>query len=67
MKYAIKFAFGYETFCVHLFYELRLWQKGRHFTDDISKSIFLLQNCLFLVIISLEFVPNGTIYNQAFA
>ena len=31
---------------------------GRHFRDDISKSIFLNENVRILIEISLKFVPN---------
>ena len=36
---------------------------GRHFRDDISKSIFLNENVRILIEISLKFVPKGPIVN----
>ena len=40
---------------------LRLRQNGRHFPDDIFKCIFLNENVLILMKISLKFVPKGPI------
>ena len=40
-------------------------QNGRHFTDNIFKSIFLNENVSILILISLKFVPNGLIDNTA--
>ena len=42
---------------------LRLRQNGRHFADDIFKCIFLNENVIILIKISLKFVPNGPINN----
>ena len=42
---------------------LRLRQNGRHFPDDIFKCIFLNENVLILIKISLKFVPKGQIHN----
>ena len=36
-------------------------QNGRHFPDDIFKCIFLNENVLISIKISLKFVPNGPI------
>ena len=38
-------------------------QNGRHFPDDIFKSIFLKENVWISIIISLKFVPEGPINN----
>ena len=38
-------------------------QKGRHFPNDISKRIFLIENFWALNIISLKYVPHGKIGN----
>ena len=38
-------------------------QNGRHFADDIFKCIFLNENVLILIKISLKFVPTGPINN----
>ena len=40
---------------------LRPRQNGRHFTDDIFKRIFLNENILIPIKISLKFVPKGSI------
>ena len=42
---------------------LRPRQNGRHFADDIFKSIFLSDNVSIPIKISLKFVPNGPIHN----
>ena len=42
---------------------LRQKQDGRHFPDDIFKCIFLNENVLFSIKISLKFVPKGPINN----
>ena len=39
-------------------------QNGRHFADDIFKRTFLNERALFLIIISLKFVPQGRIDNS---
>ena len=38
-------------------------QNGRHFADDICKGIFLNENVLIAIKISLNFIPNGPINN----
>ena len=45
------------------FKTLRSRQEGRHFPDDISKCIFLDENVLILIKMSLQFVPKGPINN----
>ena len=42
---------------------LRPRQNGRHFVDDTFKYIFLNENVIILVKISLKFVPKGPINN----
>ena len=42
---------------------LRPRQNGRHFADDIFKRIFLSENILIPIKISLKFVPRGSINN----
>ena len=42
---------------------LRQRQNGRHFTDDVFKCIFLNENLLISIKISLNFVPKGPINN----
>ena len=42
---------------------LRLRQNGRHFADNILKSIFLNDNIWIQIKISLKFVPKGSINN----
>ena len=42
---------------------LRPRQDGRHFPDDIFKCIFLNENVLISIKISLKFVPKGQINN----
>ena len=42
---------------------LRPGQNGRHFPDDISKCIFVNENVLISIKISLKFVPKGPIKN----
>ena len=42
---------------------LRLRQNGRHFADDVFKCIFLNENVIILLKISLQFVPKGPINN----
>ena len=42
---------------------LRPRQDGRHFPDDIFKCIFLNENVLIPIKISLKFVPKGPINN----
>ena len=45
------------------FNTLRLKQNGRHFTDDTFKHIFLNENVVISIKISLKFIPKGLIYN----
>ena len=42
---------------------LRPRQNGRHFADDIFKCIFLTENVIISITISLKFVPMGSINN----
>ena len=42
---------------------LRLRQDGRRFPDDTFERIFLKENVIILIKISLKFVPNGPIDN----
>ena len=44
---------------------LRPRHNGRHFADDIFKRIFLNEDILILIKISLKFVPKGSINNIA--
>ena len=39
-------------------------QNGHHFTDDISRCIFVNENFYILIKISLKFVPKGQIDNN---
>ena len=48
----------------HNFNTLRPRQDGRHFPDDIFKCIFLNENVLISIKISLKFVPKGQINNM---
>ena len=45
------------------FYSLRSRQNGRLFADDVFKCIFLNENVLILIKISLKFIPKGPINN----
>ena len=45
------------------FNTLKPWQNGRHLPDDIFKCIFLNENVLITIKISLKFVPKGPINN----
>ena len=45
------------------FKTLRPRQEGRHFPDDILKCIFLDENVLIVIKMSLKFVPKGPINN----
>ena len=49
-----------QSFCIN---PLRPRQNGRHFADDVFKCIFLNENVLILLKISLKFVPKGLINN----
>ena len=42
---------------------LRPRQNGRHFTDDTFKRIFMNENVIIFIKISLKFVPGGPINN----
>ena len=59
----------YHCFCVCLGPQvvntLRLRQDGRRFPDDTFERIFLKENVIILIKISLKFVPNGPIDNIA--
>ena len=46
------------------FNTLRPRQDGRHFPDDIFKSIFFNGNCCIWIQISLKYVPKGPINNS---
>ena len=46
-----------------LFNTFRPRQNGRHFPDDIFICIFLTENVIILIEISLKFVPKGSINN----
>ena len=46
-----------------MFNTLRPRQNGHHFPDDVFKCIFLNQNVLISIKISLKFVPKGPINN----
>ena len=46
-----------------MFNTLRPRQNGRYFPDNISKRIFLNENCCILMKMSLKFVPQGSIKN----
>ena len=50
----------YHISCLHT---LRPRQKGRHFANDTLRYIFLNENVIILVKISLKFVPKGSINN----
>ena len=46
-----------------VFNTLRPRQNGRHFADDIFKCMFLNENTLISISVSLTFVPEGRINN----
>ena len=46
-----------------IFYTMRPRQNGRHFPNDTFKCIFLNENSLISIKISLKFVPKGPINN----
>ena len=52
-----------DKFCQCLFNTLRPRQNGRHFSDDIFKSILLDENVWTSIKISLNYFPKGPIYN----
>ena len=57
---------GTCRYCIYrnpIFHTLRPRQDGRHFPDDIFKCIFLNENVLISIKISLKFVPKGPINN----
>ena len=64
-----KYAQGFPLCCVMLwlgakrFNTLRPRQNGRHFADDTFNRIFLNENVLISINISLKFVPRGPINN----
>ena len=47
----------------HIFNTLRPRQNGWHFADDTFKRIFLNENVIISIKMSLKFVPNGPINN----
>ena len=47
----------------YIFNTLRLKQHGSHFADDTFKRIFLNENVIILIKISLKFVPKGPFDN----
>ena len=49
--------------CSSVFNTLRPRQNGRHFADDIFKYIFVNENVLISIKISLKFVPKSPINN----
>ena len=49
--------------CNKPFNTLRPRQNGRHFPDDIFKCIFVNENVILSIEISLKFVPKGPINN----
>ena len=49
--------------CLTLFNTLRPRQNGRQFPGDIFKCIFLTENVIISIKISLKFVPKGSINN----
>ena len=51
---------GKEEHCVNT---LKPGQNGRHFADDIFKSIFCNENVWISIKISLKFLPEGSINN----
>ena len=55
--------FGAEHPASHYLNTLRPRQNGRHFADDIFKSIFLNENVWIPIKISLKFFPKGPINN----
>ena len=48
--------------CIHHLH-IEAETNGRHFPDDIFKCIFLNENVLISIKISLKFVPKGQINN----
>ena len=51
--------------CCHAYINtLKLRQNGIQFGDDISKFIFLNENCYILIPISMKYVPNGPTDNN---
>ena len=48
---------------IHMINTLRPRQNGRHFTDNISKCIFIYENVWIPIKISMKFVPKGPINN----
>ena len=51
----------------HAFDTLKRRQNGRHFADDILKSIFLNENVWIPIEISFKFVPKGPIRSGDYA
>ena len=52
-----------HTWCRNFLNTLRPRQNGRHFPDDVFKSIFVNENVWISIKISLKFVPKGPINN----
>ena len=55
ITHGLRYVVGFNT--------LRPRQEGRHFPDDTFERIFLKENVIILIKISLKFVPNGPIDN----
>ena len=53
----------YGSHYKHESYHIEAETNGRHFSDDIFKCIFLNENVLISIKISLKFVPEGQINN----
>ena len=53
----------FKVWTIFVINTLRPRQNGRHFADDIFKCIFLNENVLISIKISLKFVPKGQINN----
>ena len=51
-----------NNLCIHHLH-IEAETNGRHFPDDIFKCIFLNENVLISIKISLKFVPKGQINN----
>ena len=48
---------------INEFNTLRPRQTGRHFPDDIFRSVFLNENCCIFMKFSLKIVPHGPVNN----
>ena len=58
-----KYTFLRLGYCKFVSYHIEAETNGRHFPDDIFKCIFLNENVLISIKISLKFVPKGQINN----